>query len=453
MGTVAPVHVDVHEIEAQAELGQLRLVVAGSVDDGKSTLVDRLLYDTKNILADTYDSMVAASTSRGAEQVDLALLTDGLRAEREQGITIDVAYRYFSTPKRTFVLADTPGHVQYTRNMVTGASTAQVAVVLIDARHGVSAQTRRHAALMSLLRVPHVVFAVNKMDAVDWSQERFVEVERETRELADRIGLRDVRVVPLSALTAEGVVAPAARWYDGEPLLSLLETLPVEQEPRVESFRMSVQLVIRPRTPEHPDYRGLAGRISSGVVQVGDVVRAVGLDLTSRVVAIDTPTGPADVAGARESVTLRLPDELDVARGELLTLADDDAPPVVTTELKGVLAWLAESPSTPRRRVLIKAGSKVVRAILAEVSHHWDVETSAWHADSSPLALNDIGQVTLTLAEPVATDPYSRHRASGAFLVIDPADGATLGAGMVGADLGVVEADDEEISEEDWLAG
>lgn len=281
---------------------QLRLVVAGSVDDGKSTLVGRLLHDTKNILADTYDSMVAASTSRGAEQVDLALLTDGLRAEREQGITIDVAYRYFATPRRTFVLADTPGHVQYTRNMVTGASTADAAVVLVDARHGVSDQTRRHAALMALLRVPHVIFAVNKMDALEWSRSRFDEVRTQATDLADRVGLSDPRVVALSALTGEGVVAPAPDGYDHPPLLDLLESLPVRDDLRAESFRMPVQLVIRPRTAEHPDYRGLAGRIASGVLHVGDRVRAVSSGLTSRVVAIDTPVGSREVAVAGESV-------------------------------------------------------------------------------------------------------------------------------------------------------
>lgn len=435
-------------------VGQLRLVIAGSVDDGKSTLVGRLLHDTKNILADTYDSMVAASTSRGAAQVDLALLTDGLRAEREQGITIDVAYRYFSTPHRTFVLADTPGHVQYTRNMVTGASTADAAVVLVDARNGVAPQTRRHAALMALLRVPHVIFAVNKMDAVDWSPSRFAEVSGQISDLAERLGLLDSRIVPLSALTGDGVVEPAPAWFTGQPLLPLLESIPAANDRRAEAFRMSVQLVIRPRTAEHPDYRGLAGRISSGVIRVGDEVVAATLGLSSRVIAIDTPTGPASAAGAGESITVRLADELDVARGEVLSRPGEGAAPSVSTELQGVVAWLADIPSKPRARVLVKAGTKVTRGVLTAVTQHWDVETSAWHLDAAPLQLNDIGQVELQLAEPVATDPYSVHRGTGAFLLIDPATGATLGAGMVGADLGRG-LDDivEQESEEDWLAG
>lgn len=445
---------------ATAAPEQLRLVVAGSVDDGKSTLVGRLLHDTKNILADTFDSMVAASTSRGADTVDLALLTDGLRAEREQGITIDVAYRYFSTPQRTFVLADTPGHVQYTRNMVTGASTADAAVILVDVRHGVSAQTRRHAALMALLRVPHVVFALNKMDAVGWSEERFDEVARDTRDLVEKVGLAgDVAVVPLSALTGEGVVAPAPAWYEGEPLLALLENLPVARDLRVENFRMPVQLVIRPRTSDHPDYRGMAGRITSGVVRLGDVVRASTLGLGSRVIGIDTPTGSAQEAGAGESVTIRLADELDVARGDVLVVESEADAPDVTSELKGVVAWLAEGSTTPRQRVLVKAGTKVVRAVLTDVTHHWDVEDSTWHpaGGAHSLGLNDIGQVVLHLAEPVAVDAYSRHRGTGAFLVIDPASGATIGGGMVGADLGLgaqaAGEEPEEESEEDWLAG
>ena len=437
-----------------AQPEQLRLVVAGSVDDGKSTLVGRLLHDTKSILADTYESVAAASASRGAEQVDLALLTDGLRAEREQGITIDVAYRYFSTPNRTFVLADTPGHVQYTRNMVTGASTAQAGVILIDARNGVSVQTRRHAALMALLRVPHVIFAVNKMDAVDWSQDRFDEVASETRVLAERLGARDVRILPVSALTGEGVVAPAPAWYDGEPLLTLLEQLPTAQERDDKPFRLAVQLVIRPRTADYPDYRGLAGRIASGTVRVGDEVRASTLGLTSRVVAIDTPTGPAQVAAAGESVTVRLADELDVARGEVLTLATAPEQPSVSTQLKGVVAWMANEDSKPRQRVLVKVGTKVTRGILTGVTHHWDVDESRWGASTAPLGLNEIGQVELQLAEPVASDSYSSLRGSGAFLVIDPASGATIGAGMVGADLGLAQdAEEDEISEADWLAG
>jgi len=418
---------------------QLRLVITGSVDDGKSTLVGRLLHDTKSILADTFDAMVAASASRGAEQVDLALLTDGLRAEREQGITIDVAYRYFSTPRRTFVLADTPGHVQYTRNMVTGASTADAAVILVDARAGIVEQTRRHAALIALLRVPHVIFCVNKMDMINWDTVRFDEVVHQITELSGRLDLNDVRIVPLSALTGQGVVTSAPPAFEQTPLLQFLEELPSANERAVEAFRMPVQLVIRPRTAGYPDYRGLAGRIASGRVRIGDVVRSSLTSFTSSVMAIDTPRGPAESAAAGESITLRLTDELDVARGDVLSLAADTDQPDVANDLLGVVAWLAERPSTPRQRLLLKVGTRTVRAVLTDVSAKWGLEDSRWIAASDDrLELNSIAQVGFHLAEPVASDAYAHHRGTGAFLVIDPETGATLAGGMVGPTLGAM---------------
>ncbi|MEO8750090.1 MAG: GTP-binding protein [Allobranchiibius sp.] len=412
----------------------LRLVIAGSVDDGKSTLVGRLLHDSKSILADTYDAVEAASRHRGATQMDLALLTDGLRDEREQGITIDVAYRYFATDRRSFILADTPGHLQYTRNTVTGASTADAGVVLVDVRHGASMQTRRHAALLALLRVPRVIFAVNKMDAVDWSQARFDEVEVQLQEIAAGVGLGLVTAVPISALTGEGVAAPAPSWYAGLTLLSLLEDLGTEHDDTDEPFRMPVQLVIRPRTPAYPDYRGLAGRVASGRVRVGDVVHASPSGTTSRVLAIDTPTGPQEIAVAGESVTIRLTDELDVARGEVLTTTE---PIAVTRSLDAVVTWLGDAASTVRQRVLVKAGTKTVRAMLGPVTHVWNVNDLQWSHSSAALQLNDIGRCTLQLAAAVAIDEYSSQRTTGAFVIIDPATGATLAACMAGADLGV----------------
>ena len=415
---------------------QLRLVVAGSVDDGKSTLVGRLLHDTKSILADQFEATLHASQGRGATEIDLALLTDGLRAEREQGITIDVAYRYFASPRRNFVLADTPGHVQYTRNTVTGASTADAAVVLVDVRNGVSVQTRRHAAVLALLRVPNVVFAVNKMDAVDWSEQRFAQVADEVREVADRVGLAAPQILPISALTGAGVAEPGPEWYAGLPLLSVLEDIPTRVQDTAGPFRLPVQLVIRPRTEQHPDYRGLAGRVASGTISVGEIVTAYPSGLSSTVVAIDGATGPVNSAQVGESVTVRLAEELDVARGEVLTTG---APIRSTNQLDAVLTWLDEKPPTPRQRVLVKAGTRTTRGMLGPAGSIWQVDDLCWSDEPKPLELNDIGRMSVQLAEPVAIDDYADQRATGAFLVIDPDSGATIAAGMTGADLGALD--------------
>lgn len=421
-----------------SERPQLRLVVAGSVDDGKSTLVGRLLYDTKSILADQYDAIEAASQRRGSEQVDLALLTDGLRAEREQGITIDVAYRYFSTPKRTFILADTPGHTQYTRNTVTGASTADAALVLVDARNGVVVQTRRHLAVMALLKVETVVVAVNKMDTVGWDRSRFDEVAADAQALAAKLGIPQLRVVPVSALTGQNVADAggdeAGGWYDGPSLLEIFEGLEVRASNRGRAlpFRMPVQLVIRPRTAEHPDYRGLAGRIASGEIAVGDRIVALPSGLSSTVTGIDTPVGSVERADAGESVTILLADELDVGRGQVLCRAEENSLPATVSQLDGVVCWLDERASTPNQRVLVKVGTNVVRAMLTEVSQEWHVDDQEWIDSTAPAQLNDIRRVSLRLAEPAAVDDYEDDRATGGFLVIDAATGATLAAGLVG---------------------
>ena len=408
----------------------LRLVVAGSVDDGKSTLVGRLLLDTKSILADQHEAVERASRNRGASAFDLALLTDGLRAEREQGITIDVAYRYFATPRRSFILADTPGHVQYTRNTVTGASTADAAVILVAARNGVVAQTRRHAAVTALLGVPHLIFAVNKMDAVSWREDVFDRLAAEVRALAGSLGRSDVHVLPISALTGENVVQEGPSWFAGSALLPLLESLESAVSDELEPFRLPVQLVIRPRTSEHPDYRGLAGRVASGTVAVGDAVMALPSGLTSTVTGIDTPAGPIEVAVSGQSVTVHLSDELDLGRGEVL--AHPASTPRVATTLDGIACWLAAAPSRPNQRVVVKAGTAAVKAILAAPADVWDVDTQRWTTANSTLGLNDIGHVSLRLAQPVAVDDYIAGRGIGAFLVIDPDTGETLAAGMVG---------------------
>ncbi len=411
---------------------QLRLVIAGSVDDGKSTLVGRLLHDTKSILVDQYDAIEAASRRRGSGDVDLALLTDGLRAEREQGITIDVAYRYFTTPRRSFIVADTPGHTQYTRNTVTGASTADAALILVDVRNGVSVQTRRHLAVMALLRVPHVVVAVNKMDAVAWQQEQFDTVAAAVRQVGDRLGLSDLRIIPISALTGAYVADPAtdAAWYDGPTLLQVIEDLDDHLAADALPFRMPVQLVIRPRTAAHPDYRGLAGRVASGTVSVGDSVLASPSGVSAQVSGIDTPRGPVHTAHAGESVTLLLSSAVDIGRGQ--TLAHPDQAPSVHNELQGVACWLDERPGTAGQRLVVKVGTQVVRGLIGAVGEHWHVDDQRWGEAGQPVQLNDIVRLQVRLAEPVAVDDYRTDRATGAFLLIDPATGSTVAAGMVG---------------------
>lgn len=449
----------------------LRLATAGSVDDGKSTLIGRLLYDTKSVLADQLSAVEAATLARGGGEVDLALLTDGLRAEREQGITIDVAYRYFSTATRAFVLADTPGHVQYTRNMVTGASTAELAIVLVDARKGVLEQTRRHATITALLRVPHVVLAVNKMDLVEFDEATFRAIADEFTAYALSLGVPDVTTVPLSALTGDNVVDRSARtpWYDGPTLLEHLESVPVGRDALSEPFRFPVQVVIRPRTAEHPDYRGYAGRVASGVVSVGDEVTVLPSGKRSTVVGIDTFDGPLTEAHAPQSVTLRLADDVDVARGDVLVPTASTVE--VGSDLEGTVCWLAEKRSVLGARLLVRVGTRTVRALLREVNARLDVDTltvEAWdgvdtlHAvdatdtssDIPPraLTLNAIGRVKIRLAEPIVLDEYATHRRTGGFLLVDPADGTTLAAGMIGATLLDRLAPTAQ-DDDDWFAG
>ncbi len=455
----------------------LRLATAGSVDDGKSTLIGRLLYDTKSVLADQLSAVERATAARGAAagEVDLALLTDGLRAEREQGITIDVAYRYFSTARRAFVLADTPGHVQYTRNMVTGASTAQLAIVLVDARKGVLEQTRRHATVAALLGVPHVLLAVNKMDLVDFDGDTFRAIADDFAAYATGLGLSDVLAVPVSALTGDNVVERSARtpWYDGPTLLEHLETVPVTDARAEDELRLPVQVVIRPRTAEHPDYRGYAGRIASGTVRVGDALTVLPSGKTSLVTGIDTFDGPLDEATAGRSVTVRLADELDISRGDVLVPTGVSV--TLGQDLVGTVCWLSERRSVLGARLLVRVGTRTVRALLREVDARLDVDTQTVEllsgvdtlhqvdatdtsSDATPtgLGLNAIGRVRVRLAEPVLLDDYAEHRGTGAFLLVDPADGSTLAAGMVGPtllDRLAPEVVADETADADWLAG
>ncbi len=415
----------------------LRLATAGSVDDGKSTLVGRLLYDTKSVLADQLDAVHRASVDKGLSTPDLSLLVDGLRSEREQGITIDVAYRYFATPRRTFVLADTPGHVQYTRNTVTGASTAQLAILLVDARKGVVEQTRRHAAVLALLGVPRLVLAVNKIDLVDFDQETFEVIAKEFGTHAGALGYPDgaVLTIPVSALRGDNVVAHSANtpWYAGPTLLEHLETVPVEPDPHGAPLRFPVQYVIRPRTAEHPDYRGYAGQVAAGSVRPGDEVVVLPGGARTTVARIDTPDGSLTEATAGRSVTLLLAGDIDIARGDLIAGAAE--PPVITDQLDATLAWLADKPLRPGARVLVKHGARTVAAIVDELRTRFDEQKLSTVDAPESLQLNEIGQVSVRTAEPVPVDDYATHGRTGAFLVIDPADGTTLAAGLVGAPL------------------
>jgi sulfate adenylyltransferase subunit 1 len=408
----------------------LRFATAGSVDDGKSTLVGRLLHDTKSILADTLAAVERASLAKGFEGADLALLTDGLRAEREQGITIDVAYRYFSTPNRSFVLADTPGHVEYTRNMVTGASTAELALVLVDARHGVVEQTRRHAAAAALLGVRHLALAVNKMDLVGFDESVFRAIRDEFVGVTASLGVGDVVAIPLSALQGDNVVDRSAHtpWYDGPTLLEHLEAVPVGGDPALEPLRFPVQYVIRPQTDEHHDHRGYAGRVAHGVVRVGDPVVVLPSGRTTTVSAIDGLDGPLDEAFAPQSVSLRLTDDVDVSRGDLLAAAGEAA--TASQDLEGDVCILSDRSVAAGDRVLVRHGTRTVRAKVVAVSSRLDLTSLESSAYDGALRVNDIGRLTLRLAEPLAVDGYTRLRRTGAFLLVDDQEGSTLAAGM-----------------------
>ena len=413
----------------QAEL--LRLVTAGSVDDGKSTLLGRLLYDTKQILADQLEHIEETSLRRGDGYVNLALLTDGLRAEREQGITIDVAYRSFVTPRRRFQLADAPGHVQYTRNMVTGASTADVAVILLDARNGVVEQTRRHAYIASVLAIPHVVVAVNKMDLVDFSPERFAQIEADLQALSTRLGLHDERAIPMSALRGDNVVerSDAMPWYDGPTLLEHLETIEISADRNLEDRRFPVQWVIRPMSDEHHDYRGYAGEVAGGIWRAGDEVVVLPSGRRTRVAAVEAFEGPLEAAIPPQSVTIRLEDDVDVGRGDML--ADPERPPLVARAVTAELCWMSERPLQARARLAVKHTTRSVRAVVDELVSVVDMHTLEDRPAPEQLGLNDLGVARLRLAEPLAVDPYTRNRATGAFILIDEATNDTVGAGMV----------------------
>jgi sulfate adenylyltransferase large subunit len=408
----------------------LRIATAGSVDDGKSTLIGRLLYDSKSILADQLEHVVQTSERRGDGYLNLALLTDGLRAEREQGITIDVAYRSFQTPRRRFILADTPGHEQYTRNMVTGASTADLSLVLIDARKGVSEQTHRHAYISSLLRIPHLVVCVNKMDLVDYDEAAFDRIVDELTDWAARLDLGDVTFIPISALHGDNVVerSVAMPWYAGAPLLYHLEHVVIAPDRNLSDVRFPVQWVIRPMTDEHHDYRGYAGQVAGGVLRPGAEMLVLPSGQRARIAGIDTYDGAIDCAFPTMSVTVRIDDELDISRGDMLVEPSD--PPTAARELEAMVCWMADAPLRAGSRYVIKHTTRTARAVVAELDHRVDVNTLE-HVPTDQLGLNDIGRVRLRTSSPLMLDSYARNRTTGSFILIDQATNDTVASGMV----------------------
>ncbi|WP_435824830.1 sulfate adenylyltransferase subunit 1 [Micromonospora zamorensis] len=417
--------------EARA-MDLLRFATAGSVDDGKSTLIGRLLYDTKSLFTDQLAAVEAVSAARGDEYTNLALLTDGLRAEREQGITIDVAYRYFATPRRKFIIADTPGHIQYTRNMVTGASTADLALILVDARKGLVEQSRRHAFLCSLLRVPHLVLCVNKMDLVDWSQEVYERIADEFTAFAAKLDVPDLTVVPISALRGDNIVARSENmpWYEGPSLLHHLERVHIASDRNLVDVRFPVQYVIRPQSTTVTDYRGYAGQVASGVLKPGDEVMVLPSGFTSRIAAVETADGPVAEAFPPMSVTVRLADEIDISRGDLICRPNNA--PAVAQDIEAMVCWMDETaPLRVGARYAIKHTTRSARAIVRGL--HYRLDINSLHRDESAdeLRLNEIGRVRLRTTVPLLADEYRRNRTTGGFVIIDEATNRTVGAAMI----------------------
>ena len=413
----------------------LRLATAGSVDDGKSTLIGRLLYDSKAIFEDQLASVERTSKERGEDYTNLALLTDGLRAEREQGITIDVAYRYFATPRRKFIIADTPGHIQYTRNMVTGASTADLAVVLVDARNGLTEQSRRHAFLTTLLRVPHLVLAVNKMDLVGYESAAFDQIVEEFTAFGTKLEIGDLTFVPISALHGDNVVDRSLNmpWYNGPSLLHHLEHVHIASDRNLIDVRFPVQYVIRPHQATDPDlhdYRGYAGQIAGGILKPGDEVMHLPSGLTTTIKRIDTAAGPVDEAYPPMSVTLLLDDDLDISRGDMICRPHNQ--PAVTQDVQAMVAWMTDAPVlTPRSRLIVKHTTRTVKAVVRDISYRLDVNSLHRDESAERLGLNEIGRVALRLTQPIFCDHYARNRMTGGMILIDEATSATVGAAMI----------------------
>ncbi|SFB87626.1 sulfate adenylyltransferase subunit 1 [Nocardioides terrae] len=409
----------------------LRFATAGSVDDGKSTLIGRLLLDSKAIFEDQLEAVERTSEAKGHDYTDLSLLTDGLRSEREQGITIDVAYRYFATPKRKFIIADTPGHVQYTRNMVTGASTADLGLVLVDARNGLTEQSRRHAVLLSLLRVPHLVLAINKMDLVDFSQEVYDRISAEFTQFATKLNVPDLEIIPISALQGDNVVERSTNmaWYSGPTLMHHLENVHVASDRDLVDVRFPVQYVIRPKSDDHHDYRGYAGQVAGGVLKPGDEVVVLPSGMTSRIAGIDLFDREVTEAFPPMSVTVRLEDDVDVSRGDMIARVNNA--PTPSQDIDAMVCWMTTTPLRPRQKLAIKHTTRSARALVKDVQYRLDVNTLHRDNGTKELGLNEIGRVQLRTTVPLLVDAYSKNRTTGSFVLIDEATGVTVGAGMI----------------------
>jgi bifunctional enzyme CysN/CysC/sulfate adenylyltransferase subunit 1 len=409
----------------------LRFATAGSVDDGKSTLIGRLLLDSKSIFEDQMEAVEATSVSKGSDYTDLALFTDGLRAEREQGITIDVAYRYFATPARKFIIADTPGHVQYTRNMVTGASTADLGLVLVDARQGLTEQSRRHAVLLSLLRVPHLVLAINKMDLVGYDQTVYDKIHAEFTSFATKLVIPDLTIIPISALNGDNVVNRSMNmpWYEGPSLMHHLENVHVASDRDLVDARFPVQFVVRPKSDEFHDYRGYAGMVAGGVLKPGDEVLVLPSGFTSRIAGIDLFNQQISEAYPPMSVTIRLEDDLDVSRGDMLCRPQNA--PTPSQDIDAMVCWMTNAPLKPRQKLAIKHTTRTGRVMVKDIQYRLDVNTLHRDQDTKELGLNEIGRVQMRTTVPLLCDPYSKNRTTGSFILVDEATGVTVGAGMI----------------------
>ncbi len=409
----------------------LRFTTAGSVDDGKSTLIGRLLYDSKAIFEDQMEILEETSKQRGEEGVNLALLTDGLRAEREQGITIDVAYRYFATPKRKFIIADTPGHIQYTRNMVTGASTANLALLLVDARHGVIEQTKRHAFIASLLQIPHIAVCINKMDLVDHSQEAFEKIKSEFEDFASKLEIKDVHFIPISALNGDNVVdrSKNMNWYEGSTLMHLLENIHIGSDQNHVDCRFPIQYVVRPQSPEFPDYRGYAGRIEGGVFKPGDQVTILPSGFISKIKSIDTFNGEVAEAFSPMSVCITLEDNIDISRGDMLVRENNK--PTVEQDIDVMICWMNEKKMIPGGKYTVRHTSQTARCIIKEVKYKMDINSLHRNEEDREIGLNDIGRITIRTTKPLFFDSYTRNRNTGSIILVDEATNETVAAGMI----------------------